>query len=428
MYYILLIIIIISILYYKFNQSDILNEVESFKDLYNLKKKGASLKIRRTMRYSLLTGEENTPLDTLGKLLVMLGGTELEIKNSSSLHSNLESVLDGEADFAIVPENYLYKRITEDDDIPNKINFISAFYEDLFFLLAKADNTNINTLRDFKDGISHRGRNYIIGTGEKNSHHYRVLEQLCRFLNIDLVEITLDGTPPPESDNTIFFYCGPINTIYNLFLRNMVDGVFVLSGARLSYTMNLSNMVQIKIIPFPKRDFSLFKQISGTAVLEKQIIVKENIITTENIDSVETFGIRNMLVCRKTIKKEDIYEFTKNMYSNLDTIKMYLKSQNNMDSSRNVANLDNFFYNLTSLGNTYEKSLVPLRMSYCEKIIDIHPGAKQYYIEKRLINIEGQNDCDVKKDEICRFLPSESKKNIYWKYERLGGLQTQFVR
>ena len=50
MYYILLIIIIISILYYKFNQSDILNEVESFKDLYNLKKKGASLKLRRTMR------------------------------------------------------------------------------------------------------------------------------------------------------------------------------------------------------------------------------------------------------------------------------------------------------------------------------------------------------------------------------------------
>ena len=161
MYYILLIIIIISILYYKFNQSDILNEVESIKDLYNLKKKGASLKLRRTMRYSLLTGEENTPLDTLGKLLVMLGGTELEIKNSSSLHSNLESVLDGEADFAIVPENYLYKRITEDDDIPNKINFISAFYEDLFFLLAKADNTNINTLRDFKDGISHRGRSIL---------------------------------------------------------------------------------------------------------------------------------------------------------------------------------------------------------------------------------------------------------------------------
>ena len=23
---------------------------------------------------------------------------------------------------------------------------------------------------------------------------------------------------------------------------------------------------------------------------------------------------------------------------------------------------------------------------------------------------------------------NESKKNIYWKYERLGGLQTQFVR
>ena len=90
MYYILLIIIIISILYYKFNQSDILNEVESFKDLYNLKKKGASLKLRINMRYSLLTGEENTPLDTLGWLLV--GGTELEIKNSSSLH-NLESVL-----------------------------------------------------------------------------------------------------------------------------------------------------------------------------------------------------------------------------------------------------------------------------------------------------------------------------------------------
>ena len=172
-------------------------------------------------------------------------------------------------------------------------------------------------------------------------------------------------------------------------------------------------MVQIKIIPFTKRDFSLFKQISGTAVFEKQIIVKENIITTENIDSVETLGIRNMLVCRKTIKKEDIYEFTKNMYSNLDTIKMYLKSQNNMDSSRNVANLDNFFYNLTS-AETHTKN--PKCLCEClivKKLLISTQVLKQYYIEKRLINIEGQNDCDVKKDEICRFLPSESKKNIW---------------
>lgn len=423
MYYILLIIIIISILFYKFKVGN-----EPFTNFYTLKNPGISLKLKRNKKYKLLTGEQDTPLDNLAKFLILTGEIELEKVNSNSLDANLDSIIQGNSDFAIVSEKSLYQRIMDHPEDSKKINFVAAFFEQLYFLITKADNTNLNSFGDFKNGITHRGRNYIIGTGEKNSNHYKALDQLCNFLNINLVEISEGDTRPAETDNTIFYYCGTINTIYNLFLRNVIDGIFILSGPRLSFNMNLSNELAVKIIPFPKREFSLFKQIGGLGLLEKEIIIKENIITTENTDRIDTFGIRNMLVCRKSIQRDDVYTFTKNIYSNLEQIKNSLKMQNNLDTTRNVANLDNFFYNLTSLGNTYEKTLIPLRMVYCDKIIDIHPGSKDYYIEKNLINIEGQTDCNVKDNELCQYLPSESKKNIYWKYERIGGLQGQFER
>ena len=74
--------------------------------------------------------------------------------------------------------------------------------------------------------------------------------------------------------------------------------------------------------------------------------------------------------------------------------------------------------------DSYYNQFKPLNMFYINKYIKIHPGATKYYKEINFINNKN-SECNL--DSLsCNLMPNRNLKKIYWKYDKLPGLLSDF--
>ena len=136
MFYILLIIILLSIIYLKKNELEKNYLTEDFTNLNILNEHGLSLKIQENYKYSLGSGEINTPYFNIAYLLSDIFNIDMSVVNSEGSIKNLDYVNSKNFDFAIVQEDILYEEVIKKGNYKN-VRFLTALHDELYFLIVK---------------------------------------------------------------------------------------------------------------------------------------------------------------------------------------------------------------------------------------------------------------------------------------------------
>ena len=408
MFYLLLIIILFSIIYIKYTDID----PENFKNYSIINEPGISIDKPLYNKYTIGTGEYDTPYHIFGKALINLNVTNIGAILTSGSTINIEKVNSGEFDYAICQEDILYDKVLQLNKHKKKmdnVRFVTSLYEELYFLMVKK-TSSISAFTTIGNGFTDIGRNYIIGTGDKDSGSLESLRQLCKIFNINLIRFIVNGTNTENANGNLYYIDESIHYNFNLFLKEKIDGVFYVSGPKMSYIYNISNITQVKFITLGGSNFKILKQLMSNKNNEGNIKITENITGTENTDNVQTQGVRSILICNKKMDNTHVYDLLKSIYSNLEYIKQFMANQNQNQNLYFINNQDTSYYD----------EFKPLEMFYINKNITIHPGAYNFYKEIGYINREGNKECNYNLDDsTCNLVPSLDKKDVYWKYKNI---------
>ena len=128
-----------------------------------------------------------------------------------------------------------------------------------------------------------------------------------------------------------------------------LDAAFLTSGLPNASVMELQNSVDLKIVPIEQEAVDVLSEDAD--YFEAMEIPAD---TYGNEEAVPTVAIMNALVVRSDMSEDDVYNLTKYLFENLDTL-------SNAHQAANDINIE-----------TAEDSAV----------IDIHPGAQKYYDEQ----------------------------------------------
>ena len=128
-----------------------------------------------------------------------------------------------------------------------------------------------------------------------------------------------------------------------------LDAAFLTSGLPNASVMELQNSVDLKIVPIEQEAVDV---LSEDANYFEALEIPAD--TYGNEEAVPTVAIMNALVVRSDMSEDDVYNLTKYLFENLDTL-------SNAHQAASDINLE------TAQDNA---------------VIDIHPGAQKYYDEQ----------------------------------------------
>lgn len=436
MYYILLLVIVIAILYFKLKDFGI----ENFTNFSLINDVGLSIETRLNEDYIIASGEKDTPYHLFSLALNDLSSINVSPRLTAGSLDNLDLVSQKKVDFAFCQEDILYDKVLglneyKGKKLPN-IRFVCAMFEEYYFLIVPK-TSNISSFTGLKNGFSGKGSNYIIGTGPEGSGSLENLKIICKLLTIKLIKINIGDTLSQNEAGALYYITESINTNFNLLLNNKIDALFYVNGVKMNYILNLSQLLPIKFIPCSGTQFNILNQIVGNKNRERDINVSENMITSEESPNIKTQSVRSVIVCHQDLDESLVYNFLKDIFNNVDYLKYYMMNlkniNNNFISSGTVNTNDTVdwlqpasFSFVDSFKDSYIKQFKPLEMAYVNKNIFYHKGAKKLYNELGYITTEGNFDC--KYDKACNLVPYLNKKNYYWKYEKIPALEAEFKR
>ncbi|WP_342387716.1 TAXI family TRAP transporter solute-binding subunit [Salinicoccus bachuensis] len=128
-----------------------------------------------------------------------------------------------------------------------------------------------------------------------------------------------------------------------------IDAAFLTSGLPNASVMELQNSVDLKIVPI---EGEAVDTLSEDAEYFESLEIPAD--TYGNEEAVPTAAIMNALVVREDLSEDDVYELTKYLFENLDSL------SNAHQAAEDI-----------SLENAQDRA-----------VIDIHPGAQRYYDEQ----------------------------------------------
>lgn len=128
-----------------------------------------------------------------------------------------------------------------------------------------------------------------------------------------------------------------------------IDAAFLTSGLPNASVMELQNSVDLKIVPI---EGEAVDTLSEDAEYFESLEIPAD--TYGNEEAVPTAAIMNALVVREDLSEDDVYELTKYLFENLDSL------TNAHQAAEDI-----------SLENAQDRA-----------VIEIHPGAQRYYDEQ----------------------------------------------
>lgn len=389
MYYLLVITICISFVYFKYNL------------IYSILTRDSSLVFG--------SGEENTPYFSLAnklKELILLDKTtefnlNIKTKEVNSI-KNILNVNTGKYDVGICQEEFFrdaylgggaFKKAKQ-----TNIRFVCGlFYELLTFLVdGEIEFNNLGQIKEgipyTKDGVDYR-RNVIIGTtkyGSGSNANFRAV-LLYMFPNIKILTIydreTLDFV-----ENTIYLLEADTNYIFNAFYQKtneiQIDGIFLTS---------IPNNIFIKNIIKKKKSvkfLNIYDDYGNLSIFKNYLYLKELNLSDfydeiNKFDKIRSYASRAIIIANKDANIEDIHYLTKKIF------------ENNMILYRNIIQKTD--------PEEYVKDFDPVEMSQVDKDLPIHPGAHKYLTEANLITRKTKYKYDLA-------YYADKVKDYYWKY------------
>jgi uncharacterized protein len=390
LYYILLLIIVISILNYKFKNIFKENYL-NFKPLREIGNFKYEIPIINKLKFGL--GPKDSLESQFGKILSKY--IPLELIETSGTLENITKLSKSEIDIAITQEEIAYDAFFGNNNFVNNnvpnINFISGLFFKYMCIMVN-NLLPISNINDLANGYSKIERNFILGVPEKNSSTFYLISKILDIYGYQFIE---NGSRVDNGKNKLYYISSNINNLVNLFLKGDIDGICLLTTNKNPFIINLCKFKAVRFIGFEydKTKSGILKSFISPLYykdFDPRVFYTTNYMGNKLI----TLSSRSILVCRNNINDQFIYTITKIIYENIDNI-------------RNE--LDKYLYNKYR-NNRLQDDLLKDNMLFSNKNIIIHPGAKQLYKEKGYIS---DNSSTCFKDIQCKNIDI---KKIYWKY------------
>ncbi len=273
------------------------------------------------------TGSEDGNYYQVGKSIKKLlerHNFNIEVKTSDGSLINIENILNGKADLAIVQSDTLYKHIKNFPLLSNKIGAIAALFPEYVQVLVHRDS-KINKL------LKVSGRKLYIG--EPKSGSYANAIDLLEQYNID------------ENRFTRVFYKGKLAEAKIALKKREIDAIIITSSSR------IDNDPELKLLAF---DHEYVKRLTK---LKPYFSYK---LINQGFNQEYLVYVRAVLVVRKQEKSAGlpddlVYDITKITYENWFEIEI--------ETDRHI--------------EFFSKELIARKTS-----LDVHSAAENYYVEK----------------------------------------------
>jgi TRAP-type uncharacterized transport system substrate-binding protein len=335
------------------------------------------------------------------ELFLKILDIKLKVKIYDDSTKMLNDLNDHKINFAITNENDILESTLginnySDYKLEN-ISFITGLFYNYQYLLTDIfykdtqKSNEIHNVHDLKNFYSVYKRHFIIGTEDTNSESFTGLLVLLYMYGFNPVDLKKKKENENYSENTIFFATFPIDKLIESFIKNFIDGIFLINIYNYGKIRESIDKKDVIFLNITFKD-TIFNDIYSNFYYNKTITISNY---NEDIDSTYSFKTKTNRILLVGNKNEDEKVVEKIM-------KTYYVKNNYLINTL----LENI--NISNDHNTFE----PLDMIYVNKYINIHKGSYNYMKELGFILNEGT------RKQLS--LNNNDKFNNYWKYNKIG--------
>ena len=397
--YILIIVISIAVLYYKYDDINI----EHFFTPKTLNEYG--VKITMPIKKQITVGlnlNRNSYL-TLGR--IFKNYLNYKIVDTENCYDTLERIQLGQIDFGLCQSDIVYDAIYGDNYFNNNklknLRGVCGLLNDYLFLIINTKRTreDINTMEDIKNSFDILNRNIIIGV-DQSGEEFNYLKTILTINNISYKNINEEIKP-----QDIILINKKHDKLFDLFMEDKIDGIFTLGGIN---DIKINNIIQNK--PYKFLDLNTDSNIADS-FFNNLYKINLDVLSFNpnqfNKESLVTRGSRIILVTNKNTNNKKVYKFVESIFNKNNII-------------RNIFSkiFDDKFEEYYS--KHYQTEIIPVKMAYMSKYIPMHKGALEYYTKLGYITRNENPEClkNVGKKK-CEY-GEDVKLQTYWKYKQIG--------
>lgn len=264
---------------------------------------------------------------------------------------NIHELDNKKVDLVITSEEFYINASLGKDIFTNKhlnIRFVSGLYYEIFLLITYPES-GINEWKDLKGKI--------LGMSNINSSSFHNAFKLAQIAGL---------TPGKDFQ---YLNVNSMNRLANLLLEKKVDAIYLTTTNKNPYLINLAKRMSLKFIGTSEMNNQILKKYFPY-VVEKYIntntFYSNNFYTNANTTSfIKSHAVRSVLIAHKDTSNDFIYNLTQKLFQNSEALKIFF---------------NNYLYNRDKL-NIVKDAFIPIEMSYLNKLMDYHDGAKKYYYE-----------------------------------------------
>lgn len=291
---------------------------------------GASLE---TNIVTIATGGSSGPYNIIATTLAEGYSSEFDVNSrtqtTGASAENLNLLGEEKVEMAFVMSDALTQAVNGEETFSEPIENVqqvAALYPN-FVQLISTDGAGIESVEDLK------GKR--VAVGDQNSGVEIATRAVLEAHGMSYDDIEVDYLGYAEAAEAM--------------RSGQLDAAFLTSGLPNASVMELQNSVDLKIVPIEQEAVDVLSE--DAAYFEALEIPAD---TYGNEEAVPTVAIMNALVVRSDMSEDDVYNLTKYLFENLDTL-----------SNAHQAAGD-----------------ISLETAQDSAVIDIHPGAQKYYDEQ----------------------------------------------
>ncbi|WP_432661769.1 TAXI family TRAP transporter solute-binding subunit [Wukongibacter baidiensis] len=261
-------------------------------------------------------------------------GVQASVQSSGGSVENLSMLKDGEAQFGIAMANLtLFAYNGEERFKDNKfedVRFVTALWPDVTQFVV-TEGSEINSIGDIK------GKRFSVGSAGSGTEY-----------STKLILETIGGLKYEDFTPEYLGYSEASSAMQN----SQVDGMNAEGGLPTSAVSEITaSKTKVKILGFSDSDYD---KLHAVAPYYGQFTVPKGLYTGIDED-IKTVGVKSALICHANLDEDLVYELTKTLYENYESIVGSHKALEFMGIDDAI------------------KGLPP---------VPLHPGAVKYYKEK----------------------------------------------
>lgn len=403
--YLLILIISLSIIYYKYND---LTKNFKYREMFQNYKDSLGLKIIMPIKRTNTILIDSTMVSNMKIADVLNNYGNFILKKNDKFNCILENINDNVVDFALTQEDIVINSINDNNDKNiNNIRGVCSLYYEYLILIINNEYTDINTLDDLLYYINNTpDKPFTIGTERKGSLSNYYFDKIFSGNNFKTKDITniIDSDKNLDYNNELFYINQDKNTLLNYFNYDIVDGLFFITN---NNDLSIRNLLQNKKVKFiPTSYINSINDVFFKGLYNKKLNTGLFYNSLLEGDIVDVKASRVITITNKKLEDKKVYNFIKKIFET----HLVMKTEMSKIENSNYMNIG------------YKEDFIPIEMSYINKNIKYHDGAHKYLVDIGFITKINNSKCKELAGKTKCILDDEdiNKEQYYWKYNQIG--------